>query len=71
MGLDDGPTVGLRGSKTVHEEDPMLFSVAFAHPGSHCPAQNKTQMEGLTGLLSPESLKGRGIRLVEGYVDKL
>lgn len=35
------------------------------------PARDKKQMEGLTGLLSPESLRGRGIRLVEGYVDKL
>lgn len=49
----------------------MLLSVAFAHPASQCPAQDKQQMEGLTGLLSPESLRGRGIRLVEGYVDKL
>lgn len=63
--------MGLRGIKTLHEEDPMLLSVAFAHPASQCPAQDKQQMEGLTGLLSPESLRGRGIRLVEGYVDKL
>ena len=34
-------------------------------------ARDKKQMERLTGLLSPESLRGRGIRLVEGYVDKL
>jgi len=49
----------------------MLFSVAFSHGPKDCPAMDKTQMEGLTRLLSPESLKGRGIRLVEGYVDRL
>ena len=49
----------------------MLFSVPFSHPAAQCPATDKNQMEGLMRLLSPESLKGRGIRLVEGYVDKL
>jgi len=49
----------------------MLFSVAFSHQPANRPAADKSQMEGLTRLLSPESLKWRGIRLVEGYVDKL
>lgn len=49
----------------------MLFSVPFSHKAADCPAADKSQMEGLTRLLSPESLTGRGIRLVEGYVDKL
>ena len=49
----------------------MVFSVAFSHMPKDCPAADKNQMEGLTRLLSPESLKGRGIRLLEGYVDKL
>ncbi|MBI4562618.1 MAG: hypothetical protein HY724_11300 [Candidatus Rokubacteria bacterium] len=49
----------------------MVFSVAFAHTPADCPAAHKDQMEGFTGLVSPENLKGRGIRLLEGYVDKL
>jgi len=49
----------------------MVFSVAFAHKPADCPAAHKDQMEGFTRLVSSESLKGRGIRLVEGYVDKL
>lgn len=49
----------------------MLYSVAFSHAPKDCPAMDKKQMEGLTQLLSPASLEGRGIRLVEGYVDKL
>ena len=49
----------------------MLLSVAFAHKAADCPAAHKDQMEGFTRLLSPDNLRGRGIRLVEGYVDKL
>jgi len=49
----------------------MVFSVAFAHKPADCPAAHKDQMEGFTRLVSSENLRGRGIRLVEGYVDKL
>jgi hypothetical protein len=49
----------------------MLVSIAFSHMPKDCPAMDKAQMDGLTRLLSPESLRGRGVRLVEGYVDKL
>ena len=49
----------------------MFFSVALSHMPKDCPAAHKDQMEGFTRLVSPDNLKGRGIRLVEGYVDKL
>lgn len=49
----------------------MVFSVAFAHQPAACPAAHKDQMEGFTRLVSPENLQGRGIRLLEGYVDRL
>ena len=49
----------------------MVFSVAFSHKPADCPAAHKEQMEGFTRLVSPETLKGRGIRLLEGYVDRL
>jgi hypothetical protein len=52
-------------------EVPMLYSVPFAHSASECPAANKVQMDGIRQMLSPENLKPRGIRLVEGYVDRL
>jgi hypothetical protein len=57
-------------SKTAREV-PMLYSVPFAHSASECPAANKVQMDGIRQILSPENLKPRGIRLVEGYVDRL
>ena len=49
----------------------MLFSVPFSHKTADCPAAHKEQMEGFTRLVAPDSLRGRGIRLLEGYVDKL
>ena len=49
----------------------MLFAVPFFHSPAACPALHKAQMEGITRLLSPESLGPRGIRLIEGYVDRL
>jgi hypothetical protein len=49
----------------------MLFSVAFSHSAAECPAAHKEQMDGITRLLSPDSLRAHGIRLVEGYVDRL
>ena len=49
----------------------MLFSVPFSHSAAECPALHKAKMEGITRLLSPESLGPRGIRLIEGYVDRL
>jgi hypothetical protein len=49
----------------------MLYSVPFAHGGTQCPAQDQSQMAGLRQLLSADNLKQRGIRLVEGYVDRL
>ena len=49
----------------------MLYSVPFAHSASECPAQHKVQMDGIRQMLSPENLKPHGIRLVEGYVDRL
>jgi hypothetical protein len=49
----------------------MLYSVPLAHSASECPAANKVQMDGIRQMLSPENLKRRGIRLVEGYVDRL
>ena len=49
----------------------MLYSVPFAHSASECPAANKAQMDGIRQMLSPENLKQQGIRLVEGYVDRL
>jgi len=73
-------TPGAGGSKRGHDvqgltrfgkEDAMVFSVAFSHKPADCPAAHKEQMEGFTRLVSPETLKGRGIRLLEGYVDRL
>ena len=49
----------------------MLYSVPFAHSASECPAADKVQMAGIEEMLSPENLNPRGIRLVEGYVDRL
>jgi len=49
----------------------MLYSVPFAHSASECPAADKVQMAGIQQMLRPENLKPRGIRLVEGYVDRL
>jgi hypothetical protein len=64
------PPSGRAPSKTAREV-PMLYSVPFAHSASECPAANKVQMDGIRQMLSPENLKPRGIRLVEGYVDRL
>jgi hypothetical protein len=49
----------------------MLFAVPFYHSPGECPRLHKTQMEETVRRLSPESLGSRGIRLVEGYVDRL
>lgn len=49
----------------------MVFSVAFAHKPADCPAAHKEQMEGFTRLVAPDNLRARGLRLLEGYVDKL
>lgn len=49
----------------------MLFAVPFFHSPGECPRLHRTQMEETTRRLSPESLGSRGIRLVEGYVDRL
>ena len=49
----------------------MLFGVPFVHFPAECPRLDKTQMAETTHRLSPESLGSRGIRLVEGYVDRL
>ena len=49
----------------------MLFAVPFFHSPADCPALHKAQMEETTRRLAPESLGARGIRLVEGYVDRL
>ena len=49
----------------------MLLAVPFWHSAAECPAAHKEQRERLTRLISPESLRARGIRLVEGYVDRL
>jgi hypothetical protein len=61
----------MQSEERRNKEGAMLYSVAFSHAPKDCPAMDKKQMEGLTQLLSPASLEGRGIRLVEGYVDKL
>jgi hypothetical protein len=49
----------------------MLFAVPFFHSPAECPALHKAQMEEITRRLSAESLGPRGIRLVEGYIDRL
>jgi hypothetical protein len=49
----------------------MLFSVPFSHSPAECPATDKTQLDSIRRLLAPENLQPRGIRLVEGYVDRL
>ena len=49
----------------------MLFAVPFFHSPGECPRLHKAQMKETTRRLSPESLGSRGIRLVEGYVDRL
>ena len=49
----------------------MLFGVPFFHSPGECPRLQKAQMAETTRRLSPESLGLRGIRLVEGYVDRL
>lgn len=49
----------------------MLFSVPFSHGARECPAADPKQMDGIRALLSPENLAPQGIRLVEGYVDRL
>ena len=49
----------------------MLFSVPFSHGAPECPAADPKQMDAIRALLSVESLAPRGIRLVEGYVDRL
>ena len=55
----------------MKKEVDVLYSVPFAHGGTECPAQDQSQMEGLGQLLSADNLRQRGIRLVEGYVDRL
>jgi hypothetical protein len=49
----------------------MLFAVPFFHLPGECPRLRKAQMEETMRRLSPESLGSRGIRLVEGYIDRL
>ena len=49
----------------------MLFSVPFSHSAGECPAAHPQQMEGIRHVLSPQNLREHGIRLVEGYVDRL
>ncbi len=49
----------------------MLFAVPFFHSPRECPRLHKAQMAETTHRLSPGSLGSRGIRLVEGYVDRL
>jgi hypothetical protein len=49
----------------------MFYSVPFSHSAAQCPAQDQKQMDGIRHMLAPDNLKPRGIRLVEGYVDKL
>jgi len=49
----------------------MLFSVPFSHSARECPAADPGQMEAIRGMLAPDKLAARGIRLVEGYVDQL
>jgi hypothetical protein len=49
----------------------MLYSVPFSHSAAECPAADKTQLETIRRMLAPENLQPRGIRLIEGYVDRL
>ena len=49
----------------------MLFAVPFFHSPAECPRLDKAQMEETTRRLSAERLASRGLRLVEGYVDRL
>ena len=49
----------------------MLFAVPFFHSPGECPRLDKAQMHETTRRLSPKSLGSRGIRLLEGYIDRL
>ena len=49
----------------------MLYSVPFSHRAAECPAADKAQLDAIRRMLAPENLHPRGIRLIEGYVDRL
>jgi hypothetical protein len=49
----------------------MHYSVPFSHSAAECPAADKAQLDAIRRMLAPENLQPRGIRLIEGYVDRL